>query len=92
MVEATADKQADGERRGEKDGQSRGERREAAGGRGQADTEGGERETYYSHRLITMYSPTLTATRLSAVTPTPETCHWPKGGLISANGRSAEIL
>lgn len=37
-------KQADGERRGEKDGQSRGQRREAAGGRGQAETERGERD------------------------------------------------
>lgn len=30
-------------RRGENDGQSRGQRREAAGGRGQADTKRGER-------------------------------------------------
>ena len=58
------DKQADGGRRGEKDRQSSGVRIKAANGIGQADTERGERETYYSHRLITMHLPTTTGTRL----------------------------
>ncbi len=40
----STNKQAYGERRGEKDRQSWGQRREAAGGRGQAETERGERD------------------------------------------------
>lgn len=66
-----------------------------AGGKGERQLVGEakqtQRETYYSHTLITMYSPTLTGTRLGHNTHTPETYHWPKGGLISANRRSAEI-
>lgn len=48
-----------------------------AGGKGERQlvgearqTQRDKRETYYSHRLITMYSPTLTGTRLGHNTHT----------------------